>query len=411
VVTFSGDATDPEDGVLPAAAYTWWVDLHHDEHTHPCPGPHQRQQGGYFTIPAENETDDNIWYRLYLRVADSKGQTKTVYREIMPRKAEVTLVTTPVGLQVKLDGQTVTTPYTFTGVVGIVRNIEAVTPQTAGGSTYQLGSWSDGGAAGHDIATPAANATYTASFLRIPENPANTVNGIQYQYYEETWRNEPSFDSLTPVKTGTTAAFDLSPRNRNQHYGFRYRGYLEVPADGSYAFYTHSTGGSRLYIGNTLVVDNEGLPAGKESTGTIGLLAGKHALTVTYFDRESDEVLTVSYAGPGAAKGVLPGSMLYREGSPDPGGPLASNPPPAGSAAAIRLAPVPANDVLVITSTEALQGEVRMVDAKGIACTPVREEQSSHRVVLNVSGLKPGLYALTLRTGRGTLTRKVVVFR
>jgi hypothetical protein len=405
VVTFSGDATDPEDGVLPAAAYTWWVDLHHDEHTHPALAPTSGSKGGTFTIPAENETDDNIWYRLYLRVADSKGQTKTVYREIMPRKADVTLVTTPVGLQVKLDGQTVTTPYTFTGVVGIVRNIEAVTPQTAGGSTYQLGSWSDGGAAGHDIATPAANATYTASFLRIPENPANTVNGMQYQYYEETWRNEPSFDSLTPVKTGTTAAFDLSPRNRNQHYGFRYRGYLEVPADGSYAFYTHSTGGSRLYIGNTLVVDNEGLPAGRESTGTMGLQAGKHAITVTYFEGESNDVLTVSYAGPGTGKGELPARLLYREPVPAP--PLSSNPPRAGSGAAIRLAPVPASDLLVITSQAALHGEVRIADAKGIAFMPVYQERTSNRIILNVSGLKPGLYALTLVTGSGTVTRKV----
>lgn len=409
VVTFSGDATDPEDGVLPAAAYTWWADLHHDEHTHPALAPTSGSKGGTFTIPAENETDDNIWYRLYLRVADSKGQTKTVYRDILPRKADVTLVTSPAGLQVKLDGQTVTTPYTFTGVVGMVRNLEAVTPQTASGSTYLLGSWSDGGAASHDIATPAANTTYTAAFLRKPENPAHTEGGLQYQYYEGTWPGMPDFDSLTPLETGTTAAFDLGPRNRNQHYAFRYRGYVAVPADGSYAFYTHSTGGSRLYIGNALVVDNEGSPAGRESGGTIGLQAGKHAITVTYFERESNEVLSVSYAGPGTGKGELPAGMLYREGPPSP--PLSSNPPPAGSGAMVRLAPVPAGDLLVITAPAALQGEVRIADAKGIAFTPVYQERTSHRIILNVSALKPGLYALTLVAGGGTVTRKVSILR
>jgi hypothetical protein len=221
----------------------------------------------------------------------------------------------------------------------------------------------------------------------------------------------PDFDSLTPLKTGTTAAFDLSPRNRNQHYGFRYRGYVAIPADGAYSFYTHSAGGSRLYIGNTLVVDNEGLAAGAESSGTIGLQAGKHAITVTYFDRESDEVLAVSYAGPGAAKGMLPGSMLHQERPPDPGGPLSSNPPPAGSAATIQLAPVPANDLLVITSQADLQGEVRIADVKGIAFTPVYQQRAPHRIILNVSGLKPGLYALTLLTRHGAVTRKISVFR
>jgi hypothetical protein len=49
VVTFSGDATDPEDGVLPAAAYTWWVDLHHDDHVHPALAPTSGSKGG--TLP------------------------------------------------------------------------------------------------------------------------------------------------------------------------------------------------------------------------------------------------------------------------------------------------------------------------------------------------------------------------
>ena len=35
VITYSGTATDPEDGTLPASAFTWHVDFHHDTHTHP----------------------------------------------------------------------------------------------------------------------------------------------------------------------------------------------------------------------------------------------------------------------------------------------------------------------------------------------------------------------------------------
>ena len=45
----------------------------------------------------------------------------------------LTLATNPAGLQVKLDGQPVTTPLSFDSVVGIVRNLEATTPQTSGG--------------------------------------------------------------------------------------------------------------------------------------------------------------------------------------------------------------------------------------------------------------------------------------
>ena len=34
-LNFTGNATDPQDGQLPAGSLTWWADLHHDTHTHP----------------------------------------------------------------------------------------------------------------------------------------------------------------------------------------------------------------------------------------------------------------------------------------------------------------------------------------------------------------------------------------
>jgi hypothetical protein len=76
----------------------------------------------------------------------------------------ITLSTVPAGLRVTLDGQPVTAPVTVTSVVGIVRTIGVVTPQTFDGATYSFGSWSDGGAATHTIATPGTNTTYRAVY-------------------------------------------------------------------------------------------------------------------------------------------------------------------------------------------------------------------------------------------------------
>ena len=56
---------------------------------------------------------------------------------MLPRIVRLTLATNPAGLQVNLDGQPVTTPLSFDGVVGIVRNIEATT-QVSGGTTYDF---------------------------------------------------------------------------------------------------------------------------------------------------------------------------------------------------------------------------------------------------------------------------------
>ena len=35
-INFAGTGTDPEDGALPASAYTWTIDFHPDTHTHPA---------------------------------------------------------------------------------------------------------------------------------------------------------------------------------------------------------------------------------------------------------------------------------------------------------------------------------------------------------------------------------------
>src|SRR6185436_8420799 len=50
-ITFSGTGMDPEDGTLPASAFTWQVDFHHDTHVHPFLAPFSGVTGGSFQIP------------------------------------------------------------------------------------------------------------------------------------------------------------------------------------------------------------------------------------------------------------------------------------------------------------------------------------------------------------------------
>jgi glucose/arabinose dehydrogenase len=164
---YSGTGTDPEDGALPASAFTWQVDFHHDDHVHPFIPPTSGVTSGSFTIPTEGETDANVFYRLYLTVRDSQNATHQVFRDLQPRTSQITINTNPAGLQITLDGQPRTAPFTITGVAGIIRQIGATTPQTLGGTTYNFSSWSDGGALTHNISTPERNATYTATFAPV----------------------------------------------------------------------------------------------------------------------------------------------------------------------------------------------------------------------------------------------------
>jgi M6 family metalloprotease-like protein len=148
--------------------------------------------------------------------------------------------------------------------------------------------------------------------LRDPENPANAVNGLDYAYYQGIWNALPNFNSLTAIQTGTINNFNISGALQRDNYGFVFTGYINVPSNGTYTFYTNSDDGSKLFIGTTEVVANDGLHGTIEKSGQIGLKAGKHAVRVEFFERTSSSVLQVRYQGPGVRKQLIPNSALYR---------------------------------------------------------------------------------------------------
>ena len=164
VITYSGAASDPEDGTLPGSALTWRVDFHHADHTHPFLPP-VTGSGGTFTIPTGGHLDSNVFYRVHLSAVDSAGLVGTASRDVVPRTAPFTVTTSPAGLQVEVDGQPRTAPHSEAGaVVGLRRTLSARPVQTVGGREYEFVGWSDGGAATHEVTVPSAATTYTASY-------------------------------------------------------------------------------------------------------------------------------------------------------------------------------------------------------------------------------------------------------
>ena len=65
-----------------------------------------------------------------------------------------------------------------------------------------------------------------------------------------------------------------------------------------YTFYTRSDDGSRLWVGDTLVVDNEGAHAAQTRRGRIALQAGWHPFVVAYWQGGGEYALTAEVEGP-----------------------------------------------------------------------------------------------------------------
>jgi PA14 domain-containing protein len=148
---------------------------------------------------------------------------------------------------------------------------------------------------------------------RPAENPATTEQGLRYEYFTGTWSKLPGFESLEPDQNGYIANFDITGAPASDNFGYSFKGFIDIGVKGTYTFYTESDDGSELYIGGNLVVDNNGGHASTEESGSISLDAGKHAITVKYFENAGLEELVVSYEGPGISKTAIPNSVLYRE--------------------------------------------------------------------------------------------------
>jgi hypothetical protein len=124
-----------------------------------------------------------------------------------------------------------------------------------------------------------------------------------YSYYESAyegvWGQLPNFDLLTPVKSGKCDGFDTSLRERGDFYAFDFSGFVDIAADGEYTFYLKSDDGSKLYIDGKMVIYHDGLHGAGEKNGKVLLKAGRHVITVPYFEGMGYEALVISYEGPG----------------------------------------------------------------------------------------------------------------
>ncbi len=171
--TFSGHATDAEDGTIPAARLDWALILNHCSSATSC---HEHFIQSYAGVSSGSFSGPDHEYPSYLTLrltaTDSGGVQHTVNRRLDPQTVVVTLETQPSGLQLAFGSGTFQAPQSRTVIVGSTNSISAPSPQTLSGTTYTFASWSDGGAQTHLFtagATPATlRATFTAGGSTLP---------------------------------------------------------------------------------------------------------------------------------------------------------------------------------------------------------------------------------------------------
>ncbi len=172
-ISFSGSASDPEQGTLPASALSWTLFIQH------CPSTchaHTVQSwpgvaSGSFSAP---DHEYPSYLELTLTATDSQGATGTATRRLDPQTVALSFASSPSGLELAVGGSVSTTPFSRTVIVGSINSLSAPSPQTLSGASYTFSSWSDNGAQTHNITAPASATTYTATYISALIPPQNT---------------------------------------------------------------------------------------------------------------------------------------------------------------------------------------------------------------------------------------------
>jgi hypothetical protein len=151
---------------------------------------------------------------------------------------------------------------------------------------------------------------------RMPLRPAERVEGpapgLDFAAYRGRWDRLPDFSTLRPAAGGTTREFGLGDWAGRDGFALEFRGYLKAPADGLYLLYLESDDGSRLWVGDQLVVDHDGLHEAGEKRGMVRLRAGLHPIRAAFFDAAGEEAFAVRWEGPGIRKQPTSAAALFR---------------------------------------------------------------------------------------------------
>jgi alpha-L-fucosidase len=183
-------------------------------------------------------------------------------------------------------------------------------------SSFQLASSAMVSARCFRQGLPVSGTTSTAFNKVIPRAPMPVTNpepGLKFSYVQGSWDQLPAFAKLTALREGTVPAFDIAVSAQSEDYGVAFQGLIRIPETGVYKFTTESDDGSRLYIGDSLIVDNDRLHGMLERSGLIALAGGYHPIRVEYFQKSGGDGLRVYWMRRGKGKEVIPADALYRE--------------------------------------------------------------------------------------------------
>ncbi|MCK5815491.1 MAG: GH92 family glycosyl hydrolase, partial [Flavobacteriaceae bacterium] len=149
-----------------------------------------------------------------------------------------------------------------------------------------------------------------ATFKKSIKN-LNVTQGLKYDYFERFFVTTEDMDGLAPLSSGIMKKFTIENAKVDSYFGYEYEGFIKILTDGIYTFYLESNDGSRLFINDEEVIENEANHGMVEERGTEALKKGFHKIKVRFFQCGGGKGLKVSWSGPKFSKHEIKENALY----------------------------------------------------------------------------------------------------
>ena len=154
----------------------------------------------------------------------------------------------------------------------------------------------------------------TKAEYRAPVQLKGLRHGCRYSFCEGTFAWSEDVEKSPVKKSGVMQepTLDLAPVE--DHFGYIFTGFIDIPEDGIWSFSLTSDDGAILEIDGTLVVDNDGSHSAITTFGRIPLLKGMHPYKIVYLEDYEGQAFHWSWKAEDALhfSGVPAENLYYK---------------------------------------------------------------------------------------------------
>lgn len=138
-------------------------------------------------------------------------------------------------------------------------------------------------------------------------------NGVLWSLYKGAFTKVPDCDQLKAAAKGSLFQFGLAKiAGPKVNFAAQFKSFIQIDKAGKYSFYVTSNDGSKLYIDNNLLVDNDGEHGTKEMSNSLSLEKGRHLIRIDYFQSGGQKTLLAAYSSDDIRYQPIPESILFK---------------------------------------------------------------------------------------------------